>query len=137
MASRADTEEFTFGDIVLIKGLTSEKGKKLNGKKGTILPSDEVQKNKYYYYADTADDPCVALKKNGRYIVRIEIDQACVKEEMEQLHHSFVTYKNMFEIKKENLELLEGSLKMIWRLRSLECIWLDHKKKIRPKNMWN
>lgn len=128
MASRRDTVEFTFGDIVLIKGLKSEKGKQLNGKKGTILPSDEVQENKYYYYADTANDPCVALKKNGRFIVRIEVDQAGVKEKMGQLRHSVVTNKDMFNIKRENLELLEGSLQSTLsasQMRELGILTID------------
>lgn len=108
VANRKEAGELFYGDIVHIKGLSSEKGKQLNGKKGSILPSDEAERREKE--GSTGKDTRVALNKNGRYNVRVDMSKENELKELGPSRYYAKTRTETFQLKRENLELIEGTI---------------------------
>ena len=107
-ADQNDSGELFFGDIVLIKGLTSEKGRHLNGKKGSILISDEAMRRAKE--GSTGNDTRVALNNNGRYNVSIQMSEGVEVKEVGPSQYYAKERTETYKLKRENLELIEGTL---------------------------
>ncbi len=108
LASRKDKGELSSGDIVIIKGLASEKGKQLNGKEGVICTSDEVERQ--FKEGNFDVDPGLALNKNGRYNVQVEMTERNETKETRPNCYNLNIDRKMFQLKRENLELIKGSI---------------------------
>lgn len=85
-------------DMVRIVGLTSDRGRELNGRVGTIESIDKGGK------LDGTANPYVALREDGRYKVKVEFEET-VGREVRPGSTSSTPETRTYLLKRENLEM--------------------------------
>ena len=91
----AKTGELQAMDKVQIVVLTSEKGRPLNGREGSIRALNDNCN-------DGRSNPYIAQQPDGRYMVSVEFDETIGREERPG-HASSIAEQKTFSLKRENL----------------------------------